>query len=99
MIALSLKRLTPANIVFLFLSFAGILVFLYPFWAPSQPSDPESRTALLLFSGSIALILIALISEAQTGMNSNLIIVVGVLVSLDSILLLFVTVSSPSGVL
>ncbi len=92
MIALSLKRLTPANIVFLFLSFAGILVFLYPFWAPSQPSDPESRTALLLFSGSIALILIALISEAQTGLTSHTIAMVGTLIGLNSVLRLIETV-------
>lgn len=92
MIALSLKRFTLANIVFLFLSFAGILVFLYPFWAPSQPSDPESRTALLLFSGSIALILIALISEAQTGLTSHTIAMVGTLIGLNSVLRLIETV-------
>jgi energy-coupling factor transport system substrate-specific component len=92
MIASTLKRITPANIVFLALSFVGVLVFLYPFWAPSQPSDTESRTALLLFSGSIALILIALISEAQTGLTSHTIAMVGTLIGLNAVMRLIETV-------
>lgn len=35
--------------------FYGTLVLLYPFWAPSQPTDAESRTTLLLDSSSIGL--------------------------------------------
>ena len=88
----ALKRITPANIVFLALSLAGGFFFLYPFWAPSQPSEAESRIALLLFSGSIALILIALISEAQSGLTSHTIAMVGTLIGLNAVMRLIETV-------
>lgn len=88
----SFKRITPSNIVFLLLSLAGGFFFLYPFWAPAQPSETESRIALLLFSGSIALILIALISEAQSGLTSHTIAMVGTLIGLNAVMRLIETV-------
>lgn len=92
MLTNSLRKITPANIVFLALNLAGIFFFLYPFWAPAQPSEGESRIALLLFSGSIALILIALISEAQTGLTSHTIAMIGTLIGLNAVMRLIETV-------
>lgn len=92
MINKDLKPITPANLVFLLLSIAGGVIFLYPFWAPAQPSETESRISLLLFSGSIALILIALISEAQSGLTSHTIAMIGTLIGLNAVLRLIETV-------
>jgi energy-coupling factor transport system substrate-specific component len=92
MISKDRKTITPANLVFLLLSIAGVVIFLYPFWAPAQPSETESRIALLLFSGSIALILIALISEAQSGLTSHTIAMIGTLIGLNAVLRLIETV-------
>jgi energy-coupling factor transport system substrate-specific component len=82
MVTISLKRFTPANLVFLALSLAGGFFFLYPFWAPAQPSEAESRIALLLFSGS----------EAQTGLTSHTIAMVGTLIGLNAVMRLIETV-------
>ncbi len=87
-----LSRATPANLVFLVLCMAGIVVFLFPFWAPELSATTESRTALLVFSASVVLILIGLISEAQTGLTAHTIAMIGTLVGLNTILRIIETV-------
>jgi energy-coupling factor transport system substrate-specific component len=87
-----LNRTTPANLVFIMLCLAGLVTFLFPFWAPDLPATSESRTALLVFSASVALILIGLISEAQTGLTAHTIAMIGALVGLNTILRVIETV-------
>jgi energy-coupling factor transport system substrate-specific component len=87
-----LSRATPANLVFIILCLAGLVLFLFPFWAPDLPATAESRTALLVFSASVVLILIGLISEAQTGLTAHTIAMIGALVGLNTILRVIETV-------
>ena len=86
------RRATPANLLFVLLCLTGLIVFLFPFWAPDTPTAPENRTALLVFSGSIVLILLALISEAQSGLTAQTIAMIGTLVGLNTILRVIETV-------
>jgi energy-coupling factor transport system substrate-specific component len=86
------NRITPANILFVLLCLAGLIVFLFPFWAPDLSSTPESRTALLVFSASVILILLALISEAQSGLTPQTIAMIGTLVGLNTILRVIETI-------
>ncbi|OGO17523.1 MAG: hypothetical protein A2Z14_00965 [Chloroflexi bacterium RBG_16_48_8] len=86
------RRATPANLAFLLLCLVGLIVFLFPFWAPDLSVTAESRTALLIFSASVVLILIALISEAQTGLTPHTIAMIGTLVGLNTILRVIDTV-------
>ncbi len=85
-------HITPANMVFLLLCLVGLIVFLFPFWAPDLSATAESRTALLIFSASVVLILIGLISEAQTGLTAHTIAMIGTLVGLNTILRIIETV-------
>lgn len=86
------QRLTPANLLFVLLCLAGLIVFLFPFWAPDTPTALENRTALLVFSGSVVLILLALFSEAQSGLTAQTIAMIGTLVGLNTILRVIETV-------
>jgi energy-coupling factor transport system substrate-specific component len=86
------SRLTPANLVFILLCLIGLIAFLFPFWAPDLSTTVESRTPLLVFSASVVLILIALISEAQTGLTAHTIAMIGTLVGLNTILRVIETV-------
>jgi energy-coupling factor transport system substrate-specific component len=52
----------------------------------------ESRTTLLLFSGSVGLILIAILGEAQTGLTAHTIAMLGTLIGLNTVLRLIETV-------
>jgi len=79
-------RLTPANLFFLLLSAAGLLVFLYPFWAPARPLAPQSHAMLLLFTGAAALVLLAILAEAQTGLTVQTVALLGALVGLNTAL-------------
>jgi energy-coupling factor transport system substrate-specific component len=83
---------TPANLVFILLCVVGLTVFLFPFWAPNAPAGTENRTALLIFSASVVLILLALISEAQIGLTAHTIAMIGTLVGLNTILRVIETV-------
>lgn len=86
------QRATPANFVFILLCLVGLTVFLFPFWAPNAAASTENRTALLVFSASVVLILLALISEAQTGLTAHTIAMIGTLVGLNTILRVIETV-------
>lgn len=87
-----LNLVTPTNLVFILLCLAGLIVFIFPFWAPDLSATAESRTALLVFSASVVLILIGLISEAQTGLTAHTIAMIGTLVGLNTILRVIETV-------
>ena len=86
------QRLTLTNLLFVLLCLAGLIVFLFPFWAPDTPAAAENRTALLVFSGSVVLILLALFSEAQSGLTAQTIAMIGTLVGLNTILRVIETV-------
>jgi len=86
------RRVTPANLLFLLLCLVGFTVFLFPLWAPNLSETSGSRTALLIFSASVVLILIALISEAQMGLTPHTIAMIGTLVGLNTILRVIDTV-------
>ncbi len=87
-----LRRLTPANLLFLALNLAGMLAFLYPFWAPPQPIAPQTRTVLLLFSAAAGLLLLAVMAEAQEGLTVHTIALLGALVGLNTALRVIDTV-------
>jgi len=82
----SLRRLTPANLLFLLLNLAGLTAFLYPFWAPAQPIAPQTRTVLLLFSAAAGLLLLAVMAEAQEGLTVHTVALLGALVGLNTAL-------------
>jgi energy-coupling factor transport system substrate-specific component len=82
----------PTNLVFILLCLMGLVVFLFPFWAPDLSASAENRTALLVFSASVVLILIALISEAQMGLTAQTIAMIGTLVGLNTILRVIETI-------
>jgi energy-coupling factor transport system substrate-specific component len=79
------RLLRPANLVFLLLSALGLAAFLYPFWAPAHPLAPQSRAVLLVFSGAAALILLALVAEAQQGLTVHTVAMIGTLVGLNTV--------------
>ncbi len=81
-----LRRLTPANLLFLLLNLAGFMAFLYPFWAPAQPLAPQARTVLLLFSAAAGLLLLAVMAEAQEGLTVHTVALLGALVGLNTAL-------------
>jgi len=72
--------------LFLLLNLAGVAVFLYPFWAPSRADVMQARAVMVLASGSAALILLALVSEAQTGLTALTVAMLGALVGLNTAL-------------
>jgi energy-coupling factor transport system substrate-specific component len=80
------RRLTAANLLFLAISLTGLLVLLYPFWAPAGPGPDQSRAALLVLSGALALILAALLAEAQTGLTAHTVALIGTLVGLNAMI-------------
>jgi energy-coupling factor transport system substrate-specific component len=80
------RRLTPANLLFAALSLAGVAAFAYPFWAPGAGDPTQVRPALFLFSGALALILLALLSEAQEGLTAHTVAMLGALVGLNTAL-------------
>ncbi|NIM95179.1 MAG: ECF transporter S component [Anaerolineales bacterium] len=93
-----LRRITPANLFFVLLNLVGVAAFLFPLWAPTQPSSATDRTALLIFSGAVALLLLALISEAQTGLTIHTIAIIGTLVGLNTVFRLIETmIPLPGG--
>jgi energy-coupling factor transport system substrate-specific component len=81
-----LRLFTPANLFFLILSLAGVAAFLYPFWAPAQPLAAQNHAMLLLFTGAAALILLAIVAEAQSGMTVQSVAMLGALVGLNTAL-------------
>jgi energy-coupling factor transport system substrate-specific component len=89
------------NLFFAGLTLAGMAFFLFPFWAPaltsvegpaigastaSGVSSAEGRTSLLLFSAAVAMILLAILSEAQHGLTMHTIAMLGALVGLNTAL-------------
>jgi len=80
------RRWTPANLLFALLSLAGGVAFAYPFWAPPGLGANQVRPALFLFSGALALILLALLSEAQEGLTAQTVAMLGTLVGLNTAL-------------
>ena len=78
--------------------FAGLILiglgfFLFPFWAPvlsggrsSPPAEAEGRLSLLLFSAAVALVLLAILSEAQHGLTPHTIAMLGALIGLNTAL-------------
>jgi energy-coupling factor transport system substrate-specific component len=87
-----LRRLTAANLLFLAISLAGLVVLLYPFWAPAGTNNDQSRAALLVLSGALAMILAALLAEAQTGLTAHTIALIGTLVGLNAMIRIVDTV-------
>jgi energy-coupling factor transport system substrate-specific component len=84
--------LTPANLLFLGLSLAGLAAFLYPFWAPTQTGGSEARLLVLAFSGAVGLILIGLVGEAQAGLTAHTVAMLGTLVGLNTVMRVIDTV-------
>jgi energy-coupling factor transport system substrate-specific component len=80
------RRWSPANLLFAALSLAGAMAFAYPFWAPARMDPSQVRPALFLFSGALALILLALLSEAQEGLTAHTVAMLGTLVGLNAAL-------------
>src|SRR3972149_8991381 len=86
-------RLDFGNFFFAGLTLAGVAFFLFPFWAPALStaegpglSGTEGRTSLLLFSAAVAMILLAILSEAQHGLTMHTIAMLGALVGLNTAL-------------
>lgn len=73
-------------VLFLLLNLAGVAIFVYPFWAPSRADVMQARAVIVLASGSAALILLALVSEAQTGLTAITVAMLGALVGLNTAL-------------
>jgi energy-coupling factor transport system substrate-specific component len=86
------KRFSPSDLIFLLLTLVGLAAFLFPFWAPDASTAPENRTALLVFSGAVGLILLAIISETQSGLTVHTIAMIGTLVGLNTLLRLIETI-------
>ncbi|HMK08068.1 MAG TPA: ECF transporter S component [Anaerolineales bacterium] len=85
------QRLTWGNLFFAALTLAGVAFFLFPFWAPGSASTAigagtEGRSSLLLFSAAVAMILLAILSEAQQGLTMHTIAMLGALVGLNTAL-------------
>src|SRR3972149_2855264 len=80
------RRLTPPNIPFALLSLAGLAAFAYPFWAPAGLDPSQVRPALFLFSGSLGMILVAMLAEAQEGLTAHTVAMLGALVGLNTAL-------------
>ena len=80
------RRWTPANALFALLTLAGAIAFAYPFWAPATVDPNHVRPALFLFSGAVALIVLALLSEAQEGLTAHTVAMLGALVGLNTAL-------------
>ena len=86
-------RLNAGNFFFAGLILTGLGFFLFPFWAPalnagrtSAPAPFEGRTSLLLFSAAVALVLLAILSEAQHGLTPHTIAMLGALIGLNTAL-------------
>lgn len=83
-------RLNLGNLFFAGLTLAGAAFFLFPFWAPSVAGHvtleaaAETRTSLLLFSAAMALILLAILTEAQQGLTIHTIAMLGALIGLNT---------------
>jgi energy-coupling factor transport system substrate-specific component len=75
-----------SRLLFGLLTAASLAAFLLPFWSPAGEDASLSRTALLLFSGSVALILVALIAEAQQGLTAHTVAMIGTLIGLNLVL-------------
>lgn len=86
------SKLNLGNIFFAALTLTGVGFFLFPFWAPAVTgtsgltAPAEARTSLLLFSASMALILLAILTEAQQGLTIHTIAMLGALVGLNTAL-------------
>lgn len=94
-------RFDFGNLFFAGLTLIGAAFFLFPFWAPAlspsaalgagsggsgAPAVVEGRTSLLLFSAAVAMILLAILSEAQHGLTTHTIAMLGALVGLNTAL-------------
>jgi len=90
-------RLTASNAVFMLLALAGLLTFLYPFWAPADSPIPETRLVLLAVSGAAGLLLIGLVGEAQAGLSAHTVAMLGTLVGLNTILRVIETIVPMPG--
>lgn len=86
------RRVEVADGVFLGISLLGLAVLLYPFWAPSLPQPDQGRAALLLLSGVLAILLAALVGEAQAGLTPHTVALIGALVGLNSVIRMVETV-------
>ena len=86
------RRLEVADAVFLGISLLGLAVLLYPFWAPALPQPDQGRAALLLLSGVLAILLAALVGEAQAGLTPHTVALIGALVGLNSVIRMVETV-------
>lgn len=86
------SQLNLGNLFFAGLTLAGVGFFLFPFWAPAVTgragltAPAEARTSLLLFSASMALILLAILTEAQQGLTIHTIAMLGALIGLNTAL-------------
>lgn len=80
------RRFTVANLTFVLLSLAGLIAFAYPFWAPADLTTDQARPALVLFSGALGMILIAMLAEAQEGLTAHTVAMLGALVGLNTAL-------------
>jgi len=82
----SLRRLTPANLLFLLLNLAGLTAFLYPFWAPAQPTRHRLGPCSFCSAPAAGLLLLAVMAEAQEGLTVHTVALLGALVGLNTAL-------------
>jgi energy-coupling factor transport system substrate-specific component len=87
-----IRRLNLSNLVLLLLSAIGLGVLLYPFWAPGTAGADQSRAALLVLSGALAMILAALLVETQSGLTAHTVALIGTLVGLNAMIRVIETV-------
>ncbi len=87
-----LQRLNVSNLLLMLLSAFGLGVLLYPFWAPGGSGADQSRAALLVLSGALAMILAALLVEAQSGLTAHTVALIGTLVGLNAMIRVVETV-------
>ncbi len=87
-----ISQLSAASLLFLVLAIAGLAFYLFPFWSSARLDTLESRAVLLALSGSIALVLIALVAEAQFGLTVPTVAMIGTLVGLNAALRMVETV-------
>ncbi len=80
------SRDSLGNLFFGLLLVAGLVVLLFPFWASPNTEPGATRTSLFLFSASVAMILLAILSEAQRGLTVHTIALLGALVGLNTAL-------------
>jgi len=79
------RRITLSRLFFAALTLVGLAFFLVPFWAPVL-SSTEGRLSLLLFSAAVAMILLAILSEAQHALTPQTVAMLGALVGLNTAL-------------